>query len=90
MAMGRVHIKCVAKVYRKLIRAGRYFLHEHPNGASSWKEASIQSIRHLPEVATTKCDQCMFGCIADSRKHDDKVPAMKPTRCMSNSTIMLE
>ena len=44
----------------------------------------------MPEVATTTCNQCMFGCIADSTKHDDKVPAMKPTRFMSNSPIMLE
>ena len=66
MALGRVHLKCVAKVYRNQIRAGPYFLHEHPTGASSWKEASIKSIRHLPEVATTKFDQCMFGCVADS------------------------
>ena len=90
LALGRIHLELVAEKYRKLIRAGRYFLHEHPSGALSWKEASIQSIRHLPEVATTKCDQCVFGCIADSDKHDVKVPAMKPTRLMSKSAIILE
>ena len=83
-ALGRVRLKFVAKVYWKQIQAGRYLLHEHPKGASSRKVASIQSIRHFPEVATTKCDHCVFGCIADTTKHDGKVTAMKPTRSMSN------
>ena len=85
-----MHLKCVAKVYRKQIRAGRYFLHEPPSDASSWKEESIQSIRHLPEVATTQCDQCMFGGIADSLNMMTRSPHMKRTRFMSHSAIMLE
>ncbi len=29
------HIKFVVKLYRKQVEAGRWFLHEHPAGASS-------------------------------------------------------
>ena len=34
LAMRRVHLKFVAKVYRKQIRAGRYLSHNNPSGAS--------------------------------------------------------
>ena len=40
---------------------GRYFLHEHPAGATSWKETSVREVRTLPGAMTSKFDQCCYG-----------------------------
>ena len=34
----RAHMEFVCELYLEQIRAGRLFLHEHPEGASSWDE----------------------------------------------------
>ena len=50
----------------------------------------MRAIRHLPEVSTSKCDQCMYGCKAHSTLNGpEPMAAMKPTRFMSNSKAML-
>ena len=38
MAEARVHLKFVVRLYRRQLAAGRHFLHEHPAGATSWRE----------------------------------------------------
>ena len=40
----REHIKFMIAVYRHQLRQGRWFLHEHPHGASSW---SLEEVRKL-------------------------------------------
>ena len=35
-AAGRLHLEWCCYLYRKQIARGAYFLHEHPNGATSW------------------------------------------------------
>ena len=77
---GRVHLKFVASLYRKQVRAGRFFLHEHPHTATSWREPCIRAVRHMPDVATARCDQCMYDCVARSTG----LPAMKPTKCRTH------
>merc|ERR1739836_104715 len=42
--IARVHLEFCAKLYRIQHRAGRYFIHEHPNSATSWQEEAIASI----------------------------------------------
>ena len=50
----------------------------------------MRAIRHLSEVSTSKCDQCMYGCTAHSALNDpEPMAAMKPTRSMSNSQAVL-
>ena len=82
---GRVHLRFAARLYRRQVRAGRYFPHEHPSGATSWKEPSMKAIRHLPEVDTSKCDQCMYGCKAHSTLNDPELP-----KCRLTCWVMLE
>jgi hypothetical protein len=38
------------RLYSKQIGRGRYFLHEHPEGASSWNEKDMKSIVELDGV----------------------------------------
>ena len=44
LAEGQVHLNFMCSLYRNQIRRGRYFLHEHPATALSWKEEQIKSL----------------------------------------------
>ena len=58
---GRNHLKFCAALYQIQMDQGRYFLHEHPWSASSWKEPCIQSLVQDPRVNVVKGDMCCFG-----------------------------
>ena len=61
MVCGRKHMKFCAKIYAIQWRTGRYFLHEHPEGASSWEEQCIKSLLAKEDVIRVNVDQCMYG-----------------------------
>ena len=86
---GLVHLKFVCQLYRRQIRNGKFFLHEHPNSALSWKTKPILRMLKLEGVSTVVNDQCMFGLIAKG-PDGTSLPAKKPTRWMSNSSFMLD
>ena len=76
-----MHIKFMMKLYAEQARNGRYFLHEHPASAISWKEETIASIAQDPSVHTVVAHQCMYGLTTPvSKKEGTRLPAMKPTR----------
>ena len=64
--------------------AGRLFLHEHPEQASSWTELCIQKMLSREGVFVVEMDQCQFD-----QKDQDGRPIRKPTRWMSNSLDIL-
>ena len=57
----KLHVDFCAHLYRSQHEQGRLFLHEHPDRATSWKEASIQAIAKIKDVLYVKADQCEFG-----------------------------
>ena len=68
---------------------GEYFLHGRPATAMSWREDAILSISKMFNVFITVADQCEYGLLTPSQEDKTKlVPAMKPTRFMTNSSIM--
>ena len=86
---GLVHLKFVCQLYRRQIRHGKWFLHEHPASAVSWKTKPIGRLMRLPGVQTVVMDQCMFGLVTKS-SDGSQLPAKKPTRWMTNSTFMID
>ena len=60
--------------------AGRSFAHEHPAGASSWKEDSTQAVVNLPGVYNALFDQCQFGLTSPRG-----TPLKKKTRILCNN-----
>ena len=44
LAYARKHLEFCIKLYEVQWRNGRYFLHEHPDGAGSWEEDSIKRL----------------------------------------------
>ena len=86
---GRLHLQCACSLYRRQVAACGYFLHEHPATAMSWNEDSIHAVARMPTVHTVVGDQCQYGLVTPSEA-DPKVmvPALKPTKFMTNSQVM--
>ena len=68
-------------IMRIQLLAGRTFVLEHPQGATSWKHPQVQdAILRFPGTDFADFDFCMFGMV--SKIH--RVPVKKPTRLMTN------
>ena len=81
-----VHLQFCAAMYREQMRGGRYFLHEHPDSASSWTdEQCIKNMHEIKGVATVVTDQYKFG--QQSREGN---LVKKSTRWMSNCPDILQ
>ena len=50
LAKAMVRLRFVCQLYALQAAAGRYFLHEHPVAASSWKELCILEVLGPPKV----------------------------------------
>ncbi len=81
-----VHLRFVCELYRDQVNEGRYFLHEHPAGASSWTEECVEEVAQLEEVDTVIGDRCQYG----QEEEVSGDPLKKPTKWMSNSHCILE
>ena len=71
-------------VYALQLQSGRHFLHEHPEGATSWKHPAVARIRARPQVGTVVADMCEFG-MQTTTQSGGSASARKPTRFMSSS-----
>ena len=89
---GRIHLAFVASLYEDQIRRGKYFLHEQPATAMSWKEEPIEKIMNSrAKTYVVTADQCAYGLTTPSAEDPEKLlPALKPTRFLTNSEIMAE
>ena len=56
-----VHIEFMCELYRVQVDAGRYFLHEHPETAGSWREIPIEEVLDHEDVGLVVGDRCQYG-----------------------------
>ncbi len=82
-----VHMEFVAELYEMQLDAGRFFLHEHPQWATSWQLPKIQALMQRTGVTRVRGDQCQFGAEIKSGQHKGD-PIMKPTGFMTNSPMI--
>ena len=87
-AEARMLLNFAMEIYELQLRGGRHFLHEHPRGATSWKEEKVVRLRNDPRVATVEADQCRFG-LKTRTAGGRQALALKPTRFMSSSEEIL-
>ena len=83
MQYGRKHLEFVVKLYNIQWKAGRYFLHEHPAGASSWEERCISNLFKQNGVVRVVGDQCRYGLT--STENGRVGQAKESTGFMTNS-----
>ena len=84
----RRHLEFSVKLYKMQLDAGRYFLHEHPQGASSWQEPCIKEVMKRHGVTRVVGDQCMYGLKSKEKGHEG--PARKRTGFMTNSVCIAQ
>ena len=79
----RTHLEFSAEIYRMQIDEGRYFLHEHPSTASSWRYGCMQRSIVNPYVGSIVSHMCHYGMV---QKYDDGTGkhVKKPIRWLSN------
>lgn len=65
-------------------RNGRFWCHEHPRDASSWRKPSVHEMNMQEGVHVVTFDQCRVGLRTPS---GDK-PLKKPTRLLTNSAAV--
>lgn len=82
------HIKFVVQLYREQIRGGRFFIHEHPAGASSWGLRLVQELAREEGVTIAEADQCMYGLKTWGRTRNQLIAAKKPTKFMTNGALI--
>ena len=74
-----VLLRLAVKVYRLQAEAGRYYVHEHPATASSWKEKELKDFAGQEETITVTSDLCMFGLTTKGSSPEEQVAARKRT-----------
>ncbi len=79
MSMLDFAVKC----YFKQLREGRWFLHERPRRARSWRTASMQRLLKRPGVFVVDAHMCEFG-LKDVFEEGEML-VKKPTRFLTNS-----
>ena len=60
MQEGKKHLRTAVQAYWQQLEAGRYFLHEHPQGARSWEEPYVQELRNDPRVYEVVGPMCRW------------------------------
>ncbi len=87
-AAGERHMEFSMQVYKMQIRGKRFFVHEHPVGASSWKMQSMVELLAEDEVDVVSVDMCAFGMT--TTVDGKEMPVLKRTRIASNSHEVLK
>ena len=82
------HVEFCVKLYKLQISEGRYFLHEHPDSATSWKLPGVEELTKKEGVWVVRSDLCMYGLT--TRRKEEEGPARKPTRFATNSWCLAE
>ena len=78
-----VHIKFCLTLYEIQRRAGRYYLHEHPRSATSWKLRSMGRFKHYADTIYIDSNMCRFGMVTNHK--GEKGLVQKATTFMTNS-----
>ena len=78
-----VHLKFCIEIYRKHLRGGRHFLHEHPVIGTSWREQGMADLLADDRTISVISDLCQFNPKTTDTEGNVR-PATKPTRLLSS------
>ena len=79
----------VLDVYKWQARRGKYFLHEHPWTATSWRVEEVQELLQRSGVEAVRGDSCQYGMRVTDADGQSRA-ARKATGWMSNAPMLLE
>ena len=64
----REHLRVAARAYQRQLDEDRFFLHEHPWSAASWKEPEMAALAADPRCFVVRGAMCAWGMV----DHDDE------------------
>ena len=82
------HVKFCVRMYKLQLDGKRFFVHEHPVGASSWQMSEMIELIARDGVDVVSVDMCQFGMKTVGK--DGEGPARKRTKIASNSKEVLK
>ncbi len=82
------HVKFCIKLYWERLKNGRYFLHEHPDTATSWQLPEMVQLLMHPDVIRTKGHMCAYGM--KSKDEDGEGFVKIPTGWATNPPYIAE
>ena len=85
---GREKLRIAVRYYKERRARGRYFLHEHPAHATSWKEPEVVKLMEQDDVYVVEGPMCRWGM--KSKDASGVGYVRKPTRWMTNSKVLAE
>ena len=65
LSRARMHLRFACTLHLIQHKAGRYFIHEHPRTASSWREPCVTNVVRTTGTVFTHLDQCMYGLTSE-------------------------
>ena len=80
---GAIHLNFVCSLYRRQVKHGTYYLHEHPLYAASWQEPEVQRMMRDEITLLAKMGQCQYGLWVEDGA--GWAASKKPTKFMTNS-----
>lgn len=83
LADAKEHLRFCCSVYKKQVSRNKFFIHEHPDRATSWDEECIQEVLQLDGVERIRGDMCRHGMVGEDEFGGGAVK--KPTGFMLNS-----
>ena len=87
-ARADIHLHFCIELYDLQRKNNRYFLHEHPLTATSWKDPEMLKLIGKKDVHTTVMHMCQYGM--ECRRSDGTYgPVFKPTRWCTNSPALI-
>jgi len=88
LAPAVAHLQFALDLCYEQYRRGRYFVLEHPAGASSWSTTMVTKMLGLEGMRKITFDFCMLGMTTPTV--DGPAPAMKPTSILTNSSCIAD
>jgi len=88
LARGKRHIRTCIGIYRERMDKGRYFLHEHPKGATSWDMEEMKELMKDPRVYVVQGPMCRWDMKATDAQGEGYV--RKETVWVTNSICLAE
>jgi hypothetical protein len=82
MREARVHLAFVIELYKTQSDQGRYWLHERPKSARSWKETNVVELPMRKDSILVAGRVCQFGLVSSDERGEGEV--LKPTYFATN------
>lgn len=82
------HMRSCLELYAVQVREGRFFVHGSPLCTRSWQLDLVSEFLGRHDIISCVIDQCAYGLVTEGVGNEGKVPALKATGFITNSSWM--